>query len=220
MIVWSLSVWVQWLFTCHTRWAGVSWERTQICSQVRDSSPPLCPAPPLTPADSASPHLDPPCFSSAPLYSSSAPLCSSSALPCSGFSWISQPELPSHNSLPETEQQMELKGLRLEIKWTPGDQNGHIQHIEHCLPMESSKVIGLVPTDGSIIVISNRDANSRKSSLSPRKPWRQKNKNKKDLRAAGRHSLHFLPGTPSHLKVCLKGWSSVLDPLLYILPLR
>lgn len=41
----------------------------------------------------------------------------------------------------------------------------------HYLPMESSKVIGLVPTDGSIIVTSKRDANSRKSSFCPRKPW-------------------------------------------------
>lgn len=37
-------------------------------------------------------------------------------------------------------------------------------------PMESSNFTGLVPTDGSIMVISNRDANSRKSSFSPKKP--------------------------------------------------
>ena len=43
-------------------------------------------------------------------------------------------------------------------------------HRIHILPMESSKLRGLVPTDGSIIVTSNRDANRRKSSFSPRKP--------------------------------------------------
>lgn len=44
------------------------------------------------------------------------------------------------------------------------------------LPMESSKVMGLVPTDGSIMVTSNKDAKSRKSSLSPRKPYAKQNK--------------------------------------------
>lgn len=131
------------------------------------------------------------------------------------------PQFPARNGTADGAQGTEVRN-KMNPRWPKWSFLSfcHIQHIERCLPMESSKVIGLVPTDGSIIVISNRDANSRKSSLSPRKPWRQKNKNKKkDLRASGSHTFSTW-NTLSPVKVCLKGWSSVLDPLLYILPLR
>lgn len=90
------------------------------------------------------------------------------------------PQFPARNGTADGAQGTEVRN-KMNTRWPKWSFLSfcHIQHIDHCLPMESSKVIGLVPTDGSIIVISNRDTNSRKSSLSPRKPWRQKNKNKK-----------------------------------------
>lgn len=86
-------------------------------------------------------------------------------------------------------------------------------HRINSVPIESSKVIGLDPTDGSIIVTSNRDANNRKSSLSPRKPCGWKTRRK-----------IFRTSISPHLQLCLVGWricpgSSFVCLILYILPL-
>lgn len=138
-------------FTCHIQWAVVSWAPWQICPEAQGSEVDLSPAHHLIPAVAVYPQPDSPDYHSC---------------------WTSLSRLQFyHSSLWSSvvlvfKQLFILSGMGCDIMIL----NSPV------LPIESSKVIGLEPIEGSIIVTSKKDANNKNSSFSPVKFCIRKNR--------------------------------------------